>query len=135
MKANGGLITIEDLKNYRAVVRKPVEGAYRGCHIYSMPPPSSGGIALVEMLNILEGYPLARYGQGASRTLHVLAEAMKRAFADRAEYLGDADFVRVPAAGLTSKKYEAESRATIDPNFASDAAELRHCKQDITDSK
>ncbi len=134
MKANGGLITLEDLKKYRAVVRNPIEGTYRGYHVYSMPPPSSGGIALVEMLNILEGYPLARYGQGASRTLHVLAEAMKRAFADRAEYLGDADFVRVPAAGLTSKKYAAERRATIDPFLASDAAELGHGKPDLYES-
>jgi len=134
MKANGGLITIEDLKNYRAVVRKPVEGTYRGCHIYSMPPPSSGGIALVEMLNILEGYPLTRYGQGASRTLHLMAEAMKRAFADRAEYLGDADFVRVPAAGLTSKKYAAERRATIDPFLASNASDLGHGRPDLYES-
>src|SRR5438093_8328661 len=105
MTEHGGLIALEDLKKYRPVVRKPVEGSYRGCTILSLPPPSSGGIALVEMLNILEDYPLSRYGQGSSRSLHLIAEAMKRAFADRAEYLGDADFVRVPVSGIISKRY------------------------------
>jgi gamma-glutamyltranspeptidase/glutathione hydrolase len=122
----GGLIALEDLKKYRPVVRKPIEGSYRGCTILSMPPPSSGGIGLVEMLNILEDYPLSLYGQGSSRSLHLIAEAMKRAFADRAEYLGDADFVRVPVSGLISKRYAAERRATIDPFLASDAAKLGH---------
>jgi gamma-glutamyltranspeptidase / glutathione hydrolase len=130
MQANGGLITLDDLKAYRSVVRKPIEGNYRGYRIFSMPPPSSGGIALVEMLNILEAYPLVDYGQGASRTLHLLAEAMKRAFADRAEYLGDPDFVRIPTAGLISKRYAAERRATIDPFLASDASQLGHGKPD-----
>jgi gamma-glutamyltranspeptidase / glutathione hydrolase len=128
MQANGGLITLDDLKAYRSVVRKPIEGTYRGYRIFSMPPPSSGGIALMEMLNILEAYPLAEYGQGASRTLHLLAEAMKRAFADRAEYLGDGDFVRIPTTGLISKRYAAERRATIDPFLASDASKLGHGK-------
>ncbi|PYV15078.1 MAG: gamma-glutamyltransferase [Acidobacteria bacterium] len=126
MGEHGGLIALEDLKKYRPVVRKPIEGSYRGCAILSMPPPSSGGIGLVEMLNILEDYPLSRYGQGSSRSLHLIAEAMKRAFADRAEYLGDADFVRVPVSGLISKRYAAERRATIDPFLASDAAKLGH---------
>jgi len=126
MIANKGLIDLSDLKNYRATVRKPVAGEYRGCKIYSMPPPSSGGIALVEMLNILEGYRLEEYGQGSSRTLHLLAEVMKRAFADRAEYLGDSDFVRVPLEGLISKKYAQERRATVDPFIASGAAKLGH---------
>jgi gamma-glutamyltranspeptidase/glutathione hydrolase len=126
MAEHGGLIALEDLKKYRPVVRKPIEGSYRGCTILSMPPPSSGGIGLVEMLNILEDYPLSLYGQGSSRSLHLIAEAMKRAFADRAEYLGDADFVRVPVSGLISKRYAAERRATIDPFLASDAAKLGH---------
>jgi gamma-glutamyltranspeptidase/glutathione hydrolase len=126
MAERGGLISLDDLKKYRAVVRKPIEGTYRGYTILSMPPPSSGGIALVEMLNILEDYPLGRYGQGSSRSLHILAEAMKRAFADRAEYLGDPDFVRVPVAGLISKRYAAERRATIDPYLASDPAKIGH---------
>jgi gamma-glutamyltranspeptidase/glutathione hydrolase len=124
MEANGGLITLDDLKAYRSVVRKPIEGTYRGYRIFSMPPPSSGGIVLVEMLNILEAYPLREYGPGASRTLHLLAESMKRAFADRAEYLGDGDFVRIPTAGLLSKRYAAERRSTIDPFLAVDGARL-----------
>src|SRR5262249_28693376 len=119
-----GLITLDDLKAYRSVVRKPIEGTYRGYRIFSVPPPSSGGIVLVEMLNILEAYPLTDYGQGASRTLHLLAEAMKRAFADRAEYLGDPDFVQIPTSGLLSKKYAAERRSTIDPFLATDGAKL-----------
>ncbi len=126
MAANGGTITLGDLKAYKAIVRRPIEGEYRGYKVYSMPPPSSGGIALVEMLNILEGYPLAQYGPGSSRTLHLVAEAMKRAFADRAEYLGDADFVRVPASGLISKDYGRERRSTIDPFIASHASTLGH---------
>jgi gamma-glutamyltranspeptidase/glutathione hydrolase len=126
MAANGGTITLEDLKNYKVIERRPIEGEYRGYKIYSMPPPSSGGIALVEMLNMLEPYPLARYGAGSSRTLHLVAEVMKRAFADRAEFLGDADFVRVPTRGLTSRSYAQERRSTIDPFIASDAASLGH---------
>lgn len=126
MASHGGLITLEDLKNYRVVERIPIEGNYRGCKIFSMPPPSSGGIALVEMLNILESYPLSRYGAGSSRTIHLLTEAMKRAFADRAEFLGDADFVRIPASGLISKEYARTRRETVDPYLATDALSLGH---------
>ncbi len=126
MRINGGLITQEDLRNYRALARKPIEGTYRGYRIYSMPPPSSGGIALVEMLNVVEGFPLDRYGAGSSRTLHLVAEAMKLAFADRAEFLGDGDFVKIPVAGLTSKNYAAERRSRIDPFLASEAARMGH---------
>ncbi len=126
MAANGGTITIDDLKNYRPVVRRPVEGEYRGYKVFSMPPPSSGGVALVEMLNMLEGYPLARYGPGSSRTLHLLAEVMKRAFADRAEFLGDADFVRVPVGGLISKSYARQPLTSIDPFIAAAAASIGH---------
>ncbi len=126
MAAHDGTITLDDLKTYRAVIRRPVEGEYRGYKIYSMPLPSSGGIVLVEMLNILEGYPLSLYGAGSSRTLHLEAEAMMRAFADRAEFLGDSDFVRVPAAGLLSKSYARERRGSIDPYIASQASSLGH---------
>jgi gamma-glutamyltranspeptidase/glutathione hydrolase len=126
MKANGGLITLQDLKDYRAILRQPITGTYRGYRVYSMPPPSSGGVALVEMLNILEPYPMRLYGPGASRTLHLVAESMKRAFADRAEFLGDSDFVRVPVRGLTSKAYAEARRATIDPFLASEASQLGH---------
>jgi len=126
MSANGGLITLDDLKNYRAVVRRPVKGTYRGCEVYSTPPPSSGGTALVEMLNILEFFPLGQYGQGSSQSLHLIAETMKLAFADRAEYLGDSDFVRVPVAGLTSKRYARDRSGMIDPHLAREASKLGH---------
>ncbi len=124
MEAHGGLVTLADLNHYRVVERKPIEGSYRGLKVYSMPPPSSGGIVLVEMLNILEPYPLSRYGAASSRTVHLFAEAMKRAFADRAEFLGDGDFVHIPLAGLISKPYAAERRATIDPYLATPATAL-----------
>ncbi len=126
MAANGGLITLEDLKKYRPVLRKPVGGTYRGYAIVSMPSPSSGGTILLEMLNILEGYPLSKYGAGSSRTLHLMAETMKRAFADRAEFLGDGDFVKLPTAGLISKRYAAQIRTTIDPYLAADSAKIGH---------
>jgi gamma-glutamyltranspeptidase/glutathione hydrolase len=126
MAANGGTITLDDLKGYQVIERRPIEGEYRGYKIYSMPPPSSGGIALIEMLNMLEPYPLARYGPGSSRTLHLEAEAMKRAFADRAEFLGDPDFVSIPTRGLTSRSYAQERRSSIDPFIASDSASLGH---------
>ena len=126
MGANGGLITLDDLRNYRAIVRQPVKGTYRGCEVYSTPPPSSGGTALVEMLNILEHFPLERYGQGSSQSLHLIAEAMRLAFADRAEYLGDADFLRVPVSGLTSKRYARGRFETIDPYLASQASSPGH---------
>ncbi len=126
MRSSGGLITLEDLSRYRAVIRQPVRGSYRGYEIYSSPPPSSGGTVLIEMLNILEHCPLERYGQGSSRSLHLIAEAMKRAFADRAEFLGDADFVPVPVAGLTSKRYALTRLRTIDPYLASDASKVGH---------
>jgi gamma-glutamyltranspeptidase/glutathione hydrolase len=114
MAAHGGLITREDLKNYTAKRRAPITGTYRGYQIISMPPSSSGGIALVEMLNVLEGYDLVKMGPGSSAEVHVMAEAMKRAFADRAHYLGDSDFVHdMPIDRLTSKAYAAELRKTI----------------------
>lgn len=120
MEANGGLITLEDLANYTAVKRTPVTGTYRGYEIISMGPPSSGGTALVEMLNILEGFDLAQSGFGTTVTLHRMAEAMRRAYHDRARFLGDPDFnENLPLARLTSKEYAAELRASIDPDKAS----------------
>ena len=114
MAAHGGLITREDLKHYTAKRRAPTTGTYRGYEIISMPPSSSGGIALVEMLNVLEGYDLAKMGPGSSAAVHLMVESMKRAFADRAHYLGDSDFVHdMPIARLTSKEYAAELRKTI----------------------
>ena len=119
MKANGGIITFEDLKTYEPTVRTPLRGTYRGHEIITMPPPSSGGIALLEMLNILEPYDLAAMGFGSAQHIHTMVEAMRRAFADRAQFLGDADFVKVPVAALTSRAYADERRRSIDPNRAS----------------
>jgi gamma-glutamyltranspeptidase/glutathione hydrolase len=116
----GGPITREDLKQYRAQQRVPVRGTYRGYDVISMPPSSSGGVALLEMLNILEGYDLAASGPGSAATLHEMIEAMRRAFADRAHYLGDPDFVKeMPIDRLTSKAYATELRKTIRPEHAS----------------
>ncbi len=124
MKANGGLITLDDLKAYRAKEREPLRGTYRGYEILTMPPPSSGGAVLLEMLNMLERYDLAASGFGSSATLHLQAEAMKRAFADRAEYMGDADFVKVPIDRLISKEYAASRAATIDVARATPSTEV-----------
>ncbi len=120
MKKNGGLITEEDLARYEAREQKPIHGTYRGHDVYSMSPPSSGGVALVEMLNILEGFNLAKIGHNSAHYLHLLTEAMRRAFADRALYLGDPDFnPDMPIARLASKEHAAELRADIEPYRAS----------------
>lgn len=121
----GGLMSMQDMADYQAVARKPVSGNYRGFEIVSMPPPSSGGIHIVEILNILEGYPLKDYGQNSAQTIHLMAEAMQLAYADRSEYLGDSDFIDVPVKGLTSEKYAAKLRATINPNKARPATEIK----------
>ena len=110
----GGIMTVEDLKSYRPVIRAPVRGSYRGFDIVSMPPPSSGGVVLLETLNILEGFPMPDMKQGSAPSLHVMIEAMKRAYADRARYLGDPDFISAPVATLMSKAYAAKQRASID---------------------
>jgi gamma-glutamyltranspeptidase / glutathione hydrolase len=112
VRAAGGIMTAADLAHYRAVVREPVRGSYRGYDIVAMPPPSSGGVTLIEMLNILQGYDLPKLGPGAP-AFHDMIEAMKRAYADRAVYLGDPDFVKMPITRLISKKYAATLRATI----------------------
>ncbi|MGH7574530.1 MAG: gamma-glutamyltransferase [Longimicrobiales bacterium] len=122
MRRAGGLITEEDLARYQAMEREPVTGAYRGYDVISMPPPSSGGVALIEMLNILEGYDLAGMGHMSAAYIHHVAEAMRRAFRDRATFLADADFADVPIERLTSKEYALELRAEIDPNRASISA-------------
>ena len=125
MQAHQGLITLDDLKNYRAVVRAPVRGTYRGYQIASMPPPSSGGVHLIQMLNILETGSLDASGSASAATIHRMAEVMKLAYADRSEHLGDPDFVKVPVAGLTSKAYAKELAAQIDPKRARSAAEIK----------
>ena len=115
MAANGGIITEEDLELYQPVEREPIRGNYRGYEIVSMPPPSSGGVALVQMLNILEGYDLSAMGHNSSAYLHVLTESMRRAYADRAEHLGDPDFNEgMPLERLMDKDYAAKLRSTID---------------------
>jgi len=120
MAAHGGLITRQDLAAYRAVRRTPITGTYRGYDIISMPPISSGGTALIQMLNILEGYDLAATGSGSAATTHLLIEAMRRAYADRAQYLGDPAFnPRMPIDRLTSKAYAGELRLTISLERAS----------------
>jgi gamma-glutamyltranspeptidase / glutathione hydrolase len=110
----GGIMTSDDLKLYQATVRAPVRGSYRGYDIVSMPQPSSGGVVLLETLNMLEGFPMHDMKQGTAPSLHVMIEAMKRSYADRARYLGDPDFVKAPVAVLTSKDYAAKQRASID---------------------
>ncbi len=125
MKRHNGLITLSDLKEYVAKEREPLRGNYRGYEVISMPPPSSGGVILTEMLNILEGYDLKAMGPASADRYHFMAEAMRRAYADRAEYLGDADFASVPVTGLVDKKYAAKLRATIKPDHASTSSEIR----------
>ncbi len=122
MQANGGLITKEDLAAYQAVVRKPVTGTYRGMKIVSMPPPSSGGVHLIQMLNILERFPIGNFGHNSADAVHVSAEAMRLAYADRSRYLGDPDFTDVPVAGLISKSYAQQLAEKIDLKTATPSA-------------
>jgi len=124
MKRGGGLITYEDLENYQPVLRKPVVGNYRGYEIISMGPPSSGGVCLIELLNILENFDLKKYGFGSSYTIHYLVEAMRRVYADRAEYLGDPDFVQIPLDKLLSKEYAKELASEIDTFFATPSSRI-----------
>jgi gamma-glutamyltranspeptidase/glutathione hydrolase len=125
MAANGGLITKEDLAQYEPKERAPVRGTYRGFEIIAMPPPSSGGVAMIEMLNILENFDLkASGGADAAKTKHLEIEAMRRAYLDRARYLGDPDFVQMPLAKLMSKEYAKTLAASINPDKASNSLEL-----------
>ena len=126
MKRHNGLITLEDLHDYVAREREPVRTTYRGYEVVTMPPPSSGGVILIEMLNILEGYDLRQMGSSSADRYHLMAEAMRRAYADRAEYLADTDFANVPVVGLIDKNYAAHRRATINMDHASSSAELRY---------
>jgi gamma-glutamyltranspeptidase/glutathione hydrolase len=114
----GGIMTLDDLKSYQPVIRAPVRGSYRGYDIVSMPQPSSGGVVLLETLNILEGFPMPDMKRGSAPSLHVMIEAMKRAYADRARYLGDPAFVSAPVATLITKDYAARQRASIDLDHA-----------------
>jgi gamma-glutamyltranspeptidase/glutathione hydrolase len=121
----GGLVTAADLAAYEVKEREPIRGSYRGYDIISAPPPSSGGVALVEILNILEGFDLAKLGNRSAGAIHLEAEAFRRAFYDRADFLGDPDFAKVPVAQLIDKKYAAAWRASIDPNHASVSTDLK----------
>jgi len=125
MAANGGLITKEDLAKYKPTWRDPVKGTYREYDIISMAPPSSGGTHIVQILNVLEGFDLKSLGYGSSQTVHFLAEAMRYAYADRSEFMGDPDFVKVPIKGLTSKNYAESIRNKIDPAKATPSNEVR----------
>lgn len=122
MKAHDGLITARDLAEYQPVERAPVTGTYRGYQVVAMPPPSSGGVHLIQMLNVLEGWNLTDLGHNSAAYLHRLIETMRRAYADRGEYLGDPDFVQVPVAELTSKEYAAHLREGIDLAHATPSA-------------
>lgn len=125
MERGGGLITRDDLRNYAPTLREPVRGSYRGHEIISMPPPSSGGVHVIQILNVLEGVALAELGHNSAAAIHHLAEAMKLAYADRSEYLGDPDFVDVPVAALIDKDYARTLRRNIDASRARPAAEIR----------
>ncbi|ROR08637.1 gamma-glutamyltransferase [Erwinia sp. JUb26] len=125
MEQHGGLIGKADLANYRAIERKPVSGSYRGYEVYSMPPPSSGGIHIVQILNILENFDLAKMGFGSADAIQVMAEAEKYAYADRSEYLGDPEFVKVPGAALTSKAYAKTLAQQIDLAKARPSSEIK----------
>jgi gamma-glutamyltranspeptidase/glutathione hydrolase len=125
IQKGGGLITVEDLARYEVKEREPIRGTYRGYDIISAPPPSSGGTALLEILNILEGYDLAKLGNRSAASVHLTVEAFRRAFYDRAEFLGDPDFSKIPVAQLIDKKYAAAWRESIDPARASVSKDLK----------
>ena len=125
MKRNNGLITLEDLKNYQPKERIPLEGNYRGYPIITMPPPSSGGIVMLQVLNMLENYDLRKMGYNSAQKYHILAEAMRRAFADRAEFMGDPDFEKVPTAQLIDKNYAKKRAESINLTQASKSADIK----------
>lgn len=125
MAQHGGLISKADLASYRAVEREPISGSYRGYQVFSMPPPSSGGIHIVQILNILENFDLAKMGFGSADAMQTIAEAEKYAYADRSEYLGDPDFVKVPWQALTSKAYAKSLAQQIDLAKARPSAEIK----------
>ncbi len=125
IRKGGGIITEKDLADYEVKERVAIHGTYRGYDVYSAPPPSSGGVALMEILNILEGFDMRSLGARSAREMHIVTEAYRRAFYDRAEFLGDSDFAQIPVAQLTDKKYGALWRESIDPEHASISKELK----------
>lgn len=126
MKRNNGLITLEDLKQYKAKERIPIRGSYRGYEIISMPPPSSGGIVLIQVLNMLENYDIRKMGWASAEKYHLLTESFRRAFADRAEFMGDPDFANVPTSELIAKTYAADRAKSINFAAASNSKEIGH---------
>ncbi|MEO8218501.1 MAG: gamma-glutamyltransferase, partial [Acidobacteriota bacterium] len=124
MKAHGGIITARDLREYEPTIREPLRGTYRGYEILTMPPPSSGGAVLLEMLNILEHFDLSRTGHNSSQELSLLVPAMKLAYSDRASFMGDTDFVKVPIEGIISKKYGDAQTRRVDPEHATPSEEI-----------
>jgi gamma-glutamyltranspeptidase / glutathione hydrolase len=125
MQKGGGLITADDLAHYEVKEREPVRGNYRGYELISAPPPSSGGTVLIETLNILQGYDLGQMGDRSAEAIHFIVEAFRRAFYDRAEFLGDPDFSKIPVAQLIDSRYGAAWRESIDPQHASVSKELK----------
>ena len=120
-----GVVTEKDLENYNVVERKAIQGTYRGYDVFSMPPPSSGGVHIVQILNMLENYDLAAMGHNSAQHIHTLVESMRRAYADRSLHLGDSDFVKVPVKTLTSKKYAKQLVATINPDKATSSKDIQ----------
>jgi gamma-glutamyltranspeptidase/glutathione hydrolase len=125
MGANGGLITLEDLKNYKAIERVPLKGRYKDFEVITSPPPSSGGVGILQMLGMLEGSGYEKSGAGSAAELHYVAEVMRRFYADRSEFFGDPDFVKIPISRLLDPRYIAARRATIDLDHASTSGEVR----------
>ncbi|MCH2061696.1 MAG: gamma-glutamyltransferase [Verrucomicrobiales bacterium] len=124
MKANGGIITADDLRDYRPIIRQPISGTYRDWKVVAMPPPSSGGIHLIQMLNILEKFPIAKYGHNSANTMHICIESMRRAYADRSRYLGDPDFTEIPTKALISKGYAKMLSEKIDLSQATPSGKV-----------
>ncbi|MGI2147012.1 gamma-glutamyltransferase [Shewanella baltica] len=125
VKDAGGIMTLDDLKNYKVVEREPVRGEYRGYEVVSMPPPSSGGVHIIEMLNVLQQFPIDKLGHNTAQTIHLMAETMKHAYSDRSEYLGDPDFYKVPVKALTSKDYAQKIASQIAMNKTTPSAEIK----------
>ena len=126
MRNNNGLINHQDLENYNSVWREPITGLYRGVKVISMPPPSSGGIALMQLLSMVEPYPLAKWNWHDAKTIHLMVEAERRVYADRAEFLGDPDFYKVPTKELLNKEYLKQRMANFNPNKATPSENIKH---------
>ena len=125
MAPHANAITLQDLRDYKVVEREPISGSYRGYQVVTMPPPSSGGAHLLQILNMMERWPMNQWGADSAQSVHYMAEAMKLAYADRSEYLGDPDFVKIPLKGLISKNYAGELAATIQPGKARPAKDIK----------